>query len=134
MIGHPGRHRRGYGGPSTWGSVSVGRLRGGEPLSQAVVGQHEMVVGQRNPQLFLQPLNFLGKSRGALGQAPVALPLSQVVTLHLTGINRLTKGGDLQVGGHGPGIPEHDVGLHLHNVTTPMMIESIRSRFQMGGL
>jgi hypothetical protein len=84
--------------------------------------------------LFFEPLDFLGKSRGAPGQAPVALPLSQVVMLHKTGINRLTDGGDLQVGSHGPGIPKHDVGLHLHDVTTPMMIELIRSRFQMGGL
>ena len=131
MISHPDRHRGGYGGPSTWGSVSAGRLRGGERLSQAVLGQHEMVVGQRNAQLFFELLDIPGKSCGAPGQAPVALPLSQVVTLHNTGINRLTDGGDLQLGGHGPGIPEHGVGLHLHDVTTPMMIELIRSRFKM---
>jgi hypothetical protein len=86
-----------------------------------------MVVGQRNPQLYFEPLDYLGKSHGAPGQAPIALPLSQVVTLHKTGINRLTDGGDLLVGGDVPGIPEHDV-------TTSMMIELIRSRFQMEGL
>ena len=93
-----------------------------------------MVVGQRNPQLYFEPLDYLGKSHGAPGQAPIALPLSQVVTLHKTGINRLTDGGDLLVGGDVPGIPEHDVGVHLHDVTTSMMIELIRSRFQMEGL
>lgn len=64
-------------------------------------------------------------SGGAPGQASVALPLSQVITLHKTSINGLTDGRGLQAGGHGLGIPEHDVGLHLHDVTTPADFDNL---------
>jgi len=31
----------------------------------------------------------------------------------------------LQAGGHGLGIPEHDVGLHLHDVITPADFDNL---------
>jgi len=51
-----------------------------------------MVVGQRQPQLFLKPTQVLGKAVSATGQPAVLLPLREVVPLDETGIDRLADG------------------------------------------
>jgi hypothetical protein len=43
------------------------------------MGQHQMVVGQRQPQLSLKPREVRGEASGAPGSAPITLTLSQVV-------------------------------------------------------
>jgi hypothetical protein len=45
------------------------------------MGQHQMVIGQRPPQLSLKPREVLGEAIGAPSEAPIALPLGQVVAV-----------------------------------------------------
>lgn len=128
MIGHAGGHRGGHRGPSTRGSASTGRFGYRERLSQAVVGQPQMIIGQRNPSLFLEPLEIFRKSGRAPSQAPVAWSWGQVVALHNTGIAHRADRGGLSVGRDRFGLSKHHLGLDLHHPTRPTDVDDLGIR------
>ncbi|QQS55992.1 MAG: hypothetical protein IPM89_15770 [Candidatus Competibacteraceae bacterium] len=53
------------------------------------MGQDQMVVRQRQPQLFFQPGDVLGKAIGPPGEAAILLPLGQVVPFDEAGVDRV---------------------------------------------
>ena len=119
MIGHAGGHRGDHRGPSTRGSASPWRFGYRERLSQAVVGQHPMIIGQRNPSWFLEPLEIFRKSCRAPSQAPVAWSWGPVVALHKTGIVHRADRGGLSGGRDRFGRSKHPRGLDWHHPTLP---------------
>jgi len=93
MIRHSHRHGRRDGPPLTGRSVASGRFRCGQFLTQAEVGQAEMVVSQRQPQLLFHPRQFLGKRGRLAGQPPVVLAPGQVIPFHKARVDRRAGGG-----------------------------------------
>jgi hypothetical protein len=93
MICHPHRHGRRDGPPFTGRSVASGRFRRGQFLAQAEVGQAEMVVSQRQPQLLFHPRPFLGKRGRLASQPPIVLAPGQVIPLHKARVDRRAGGG-----------------------------------------
>src|SRR6266545_6184196 len=73
MIGHSSRHRRGDATPTPRRSTAPCWRRRIQALAQTVVWQHQMIVGQREPQLLFQPGSLFAKAAGLAGQAPIVL-------------------------------------------------------------
>ena len=93
MIGHPRRHGRRDRPPFTGRSVASGRFRGGQFLTQAQVGQAEMVVSQRQPHLLFHPRPLLGKRGRLASQPPIVFAPGQVIPLHKARVDRRAGGG-----------------------------------------
>ena len=79
MIGHACRHRRGHRAPLAWRTDTSGGFQRRQWFLSSRVGKHQMLIGQRHPQLHLKPHEVLGAGIRATGQAPGTLALREVI-------------------------------------------------------
>ncbi len=79
------------------------------------MGQTEMVVGQRQPQLLFHPRHLFGKCRRFARQAPIVFSPGQIVALDKTRVNRGTRTGRCQLGVKRVSITKHNLAAHLYD-------------------
>ena len=79
--------------------------------------ENQMVVGHREPQLFLEPGELFGKPIGTTRQAPITLTLGQVVPLHEAGVDGVADGRICQSRGDHVWISEDNLGTDFDNTT-----------------
>ncbi len=126
MIGHSSRHRRGDATPTPRRSTAPCWRRRIQALAQTVVWQHQMIVGQREPQLLFQPGSLFAKAAGLAGQAPIVLAQGEVLPFDKTGIDGVAGGRIVQPRLNRVRSTEHGFGRDGHYATVLPLLHYLR--------
>src|SRR6266511_2711354 len=125
VISHPGRHRRRDWAPAARRPSSARRFGHFQALLQAVMRQHQMVVGQDQPQVLFQPWQLLAKSAGFAGQATALLAQGQVLPFHKAGIDHATGRQRFQTGRDRRQRAKHRLGTDGHDVPALPLLDHL---------
>ena len=99
MLRDPGGPRWRHRLPAPFRSLAAGGFWDRQRLPQALVGQHQMLRRQGQPELCFKPGQLLANAMGLASQAPVMLAQRQMLSRHIAGVDGRAGGPRCQADG-----------------------------------